>query len=174
MDVSKVVSEPVITELMDSISTYRDGLSASRTVCMWFRYLDMVDLLLKFIQAERMGNFLSHLQSVTEMLPYFAATGHHLYAKSAYMYIQLMSKIETTHPNVYQKFLAGYHVVRRSDRFWAGLSTDLVIEQVLMRSLKTSGGMTRGREMSEQQRAVWLLSTPACAEINDAMQHFQE
>ena len=25
---------------------------------------------------------------------------------------------------------------------------------------------------NEQQRTVWLLSTPACAEINDAMQHF--
>ena len=67
-----------------------------------------------------------------------------------------MSKLATTHPNVYQ-FLAGYHVVRRSDRLWSGLSTDLIIEQVLMRRLKTSGGMTRGREMTEQQRAVWLL-----------------
>ena len=33
-------------------------------------------------------------------------------------------------------------MVRRSDRLWAGLSTDLVIEQVLMRSMKTSGGLT--------------------------------
>ena len=33
----------------------------------------------------------------------------------------------------------------RSDRYWAGFSTDLVIEQVLMRSIKTTGGLTRGR-----------------------------
>ena len=61
-------------------------------------------------------------------------------------------------------------MVRRSDRLWAGLSTDLVIEQVLMRSLKTSGGLTRGRDFTEQQRLIWLLSMPACAETNRAMQ----
>ena len=33
-------------------------------------------------------------------------------------------------------------------RTWAGLSTDLMIEQVMMRSLKASGGITRGRGMT--------------------------
>ena len=72
--------------------------------------------------------------------------------------------------NVHRDFVSGFHVVRRSDRLWAGLSTDLVIEQVLMRSLKTSGGQTRGRGMTEQQRLIWLLSMPACAETNRVMQ----
>ncbi len=104
------------------------------------------------------------------MLSYFAASGHSLYCKLAYLYLQTVSKLEETHPNVYQMFTNGYHVVRRSERFWAGLSTDLVIEQVLRRSSKTTGGMTRGRGMTDLQRSVWLLSTPACAEINRSMQ----
>ena len=37
-----------------------------------------------------------------------------------------------------------------------------------MRSLKTSGDMTRGRGMTEQQRAVWLLPTPACATLYES------
>ena len=61
-------------------------------------------------------------------------------------------------------------LARRSDRFWGGLSTDLVIEQVLMRSLKTSGGLTRGRGMTELQQIIWILSTPACAKVNLSMQ----
>ncbi|XP_014679118.1 PREDICTED: uncharacterized protein LOC106818966 [Priapulus caudatus] len=36
--------------------------------------------------------------------------------------------------------------------------------------MKTSGGLTRGRGMTEQQRLIWLLSMPACAEVNNAMQ----
>ena len=32
-----------------------------------------------------------------------------------------------------------------SEDVMAGLSTDLVIEHMLMRSMKTSGGLTRGR-----------------------------
>ena len=130
----------------------------------------MVEILCKFIRAERTGNFHLHLQAVKDMLPFFASSGHSLYAKSAYIYLQTMSNLQETHPQVYAKFQEGYHVVRRSDRLWAGLSTDLVIEQVLMRSLKTTGGLTRGRGMTELQRTVWLLSTPACAEVSRAMQ----
>ena len=54
--------------------------------------------------------------------------------------------------------------MRRSERYWAELSTDLVIEQALMRSIKSAGGLTRGKGMDEQQRHVWLLSIPACVD----------
>ena len=40
-----------------------------------------------------------------------------------------------------------------------------------MRSMKTTGGLTRGRGMSETQRLVWLMSMPACADINNSMQN---
>ena len=63
-------------------------------------------------------------------------------------------------------------MIKRSDRNCAGLSTDLVIEQMLMRSLKTSDGLTRGRGMTEAQRTIWLLSMPACADVSQAMEEF--
>ena len=106
------------------------------------------------------------------MLPYFAASDHYLYVKSTYLYLQSMIKLPVTHPFVYGKFLGGFHVLRRSNRFWAGLSTDLVIEQVLMRCMKTAGGLTRGRGFTDIQRAVWLLSTPSSSEIYLAMKKF--
>ena len=61
-------------------------------------------------------------------------------------------------------------MIRRSDRLWVDLSSDLIVDQVLMISMNTSGGLTRGRGMTEQQRLLWLLSMPACAEVNQAMQ----
>ena len=81
-----------------------------------------------------------------------------------------MNELQNIHPHIYKNFQNGLHRARRCDRFWAGLSTDLMIEQVLMRSVKTSGGLTRGKGLSETQRLVWLMSMPACAEVNDAMQ----
>ena len=39
-----------------------------------------------------------------------------------------------------------------------------------MRSLKTTDGLTRGRVFSETQRLLWVLSIPACADINSPMQ----
>jgi len=77
-------------------------------------------------------------------------------------YFQFMQFLDTIHPDVYQSFISGLHVIRRRDRCWAGLSTDLVIEQVLMRSLKTIGGLIQGTGISETQRLVWLLSIPVC------------
>ena len=41
---------------------------------------------------------------------------------------------------------------------------------MLMRSIKTRGGLSRGRGMTEQQRTVWLLSAPAYSQVNHAMQ----
>ncbi len=55
-----------------------------------------------------------------------------------------------------------------------GTSPDLLIEQVLMRSMKTSGGLTRGRGMTETQRLVCLMAHPVCAEVNNAMQQLTE
>lgn len=106
------------------------------------------------------------------MIPYLAGAGHSLYTKSIYIYLQRIAELQAENPEAYQVFTDGLHVVRRSDRCWAGLSSDLVIEQVLMRSLKTSGGLTRGRGMGESQRTVWLLSSPVCADVNYAMQDF--
>lgn len=62
-------------------------------------------------------------------------------------------------------FEEGYHVSRRTDQYWAGISSDLAIEQAFMRSIKNTGGLTRGRGMSESQRALWILSIPDCAEV---------
>jgi hypothetical protein len=81
----------------------------------------------------------------------------------------MMFKLELDHTEVYRHFKEGHHVLRRTDRFWGGLATDLTIEQILMRSVKSSGGLTRGRGIGDAQRAQWILSMPACADYNSAM-----
>ena len=103
------------------------------------------------------------------MLPYLAASGHNNYTKSALVYVQQMEELEIKDPDTFQTLMK-HHVIRISDRFWAGLSTDLVIEQVLMRNIKTSGGLTRGKGFTEMQRSVWCQAMPYCAAINRAMQ----
>ena len=39
-----------------------------------------------------------------------------------------------------------------------------------MRSIKARGERTRGRGVRKQKRTVWLLSTPACSQVDHAMQ----
>ena len=87
-----------------------------------------------------------------------------------HVYLKQIHKIHETHPEVSWHFNQGPHVVHISDWFLTGLSPDLVIEQVLMRSMKISGRLTRGRGMTETQRLVWLMVHPVCAEVNNAAQ----
>ena len=39
-----------------------------------------------------------------------------------------------------------------------------------MKNLKSRGGLTRGRGVTEAQRATWILSAPVVSEMNSAMQ----
>jgi hypothetical protein len=111
----------------------------SKTGQLWLQYVDMVRLLRQFITAERTGNWLLHIRTLQEMMPYFAAAGHNNYLKSTCIHIQNMIALKKTHPNVYNLFMEGHHVVRRSDRLWAGLSLDFLIETTFMRTMKSSG-----------------------------------
>ena len=101
-----------------------------------------------FLRAEQTSNWNMHVTAMTCMLNLFAATGHLKYAKCARLYAQMRTELTETYIGctVTQFTHHGSHSVRRSDRYWADLSTDLAIEQVLMHSLKSRGGLTHGRD----------------------------
>jgi hypothetical protein len=69
------------------------------------------------------------------------------YARSAMLYVQTMLDLPDSHPDIFKQFMDGNHTVRHSDRFWSGLSLDLLTEQTLMWAVKSRGGLTRGRGM---------------------------
>ena len=169
---AEITNDSLLNNVQVRLELEKKSLQESRTARLWLQYMTMVDILKCFLQAERTGDWELHLKCLYDMLPYLLASGHNLYSKSIYLYLQKMDKLKENYPQVYEHFLDGHHVVRRSDRFWAGLSVDLIIEQVLMRSIKATGGLTRGSGMSETQRAIWTLAMPVCAEVNSAMQDF--
>ena len=91
------------------------------------------------------------------------------YAKSMYLYLQYMNELSSPNPDLSQMFMNGHYAVRRSDLFWGAVSTNLFTEQEMMRSVKKTGVLTRGLGITELCRAKWLLSTPACAKIKQAV-----
>ena len=65
------------------------------------------------------------------MVNLFTAAGPINYAKSKRLFLDLMTNLSWQQ----EQFEAnGYHTVKRSNRFWAGIWTDLSIEQILMRA----------------------------------------
>ena len=111
-----------IQELLgsDELSSFIDDISRkSATATHW------IDNLIKptfnwllFVRAEREGEWLLHLTSVKEMLPYFYAAGHHNYARHSSYYLRNM---ETLPCEVLEKFMEGEHVTRHQEGYWNGI-----------------------------------------------------
>ncbi|KMQ84207.1 hypothetical protein RF55_18201 [Lasius niger] len=121
-----------------------------------------------------MGNWKFHLDTIQKMLPYFHASGHFFYAKSCHLYLQdMLSLEEKMDPLEYETFTKkGYFTIRRSDKFWSGIWSDMTIEQTLMRTMKSIGGLTHGRGISNSVLTMWTLGMVFLHNVCDEIEKF--
>jgi hypothetical protein len=143
-----------------------------QTQQLWKLYFKLTTLILYFIRAERTGDWDLHLYTISKILPIFAATGHHNYAKSALLYLQQMKELaEKMQPDEYKKYTTnGYFTIRRQDTFWSGSWQDLCIEQDLMRAIKVRGGLSSGRGLTENVVDRYVNSMPALVEFTQPLE----
>lgn len=152
---------------LDSVKT------RGKTAMLWIQYFEMVILMLHFIRAERVGDFELHWTTIIRMLPYFHASGHNKYAKCAHLYVQDMLELKKNMTeDEYIKFTKkGYFTIRRSNKLFAGIWSDMTIEQTLNRLMKIIGGITR-RGITESTIANWVVAMPATIEVCDSVENF--
>lgn len=146
------------------------------TAALWIQYFRMVVLVKQFIEAERTGNWKLHLSTIAKMLPFFHAAGHSNYALCAHLYLLDMNQLETKMGfRDFHNFVSnGYFTIRRSDKFWSGIWSDMTIEQTLMRSMKSTGGLTRGRGLTDSVLTKWILGMPTMQKVSEAIENFVE
>ena len=163
----KVISEKVEIQLQ---KLTKNGPTAA----LWIQYFRMVILVKQFIEAERTGNWHLHLTTIAKMLPFFHAAGHFNYALSAHLYLQDMNDLESKMGfRDYHNFVSnGYFTIRRSDKFWSGIWSDMTIEQTLMRSMKSNGGLTRGRGLTDSVLTKWILGMPIMQKVSETIEDF--
>lgn len=169
------LNDPLLTKILHTLDECLQNIEkTSRTAKLWVRFLKKIDLALRFVYAERTGDWNLHLRCTTEMLPYFHASGHLPYAKSAHIYAQEMTKLsDKLSEREYDLFTnKGYFTVKRTSRYWSGTWTDMCIEQCLMRPMKSVGGLTHGRGVTESTISKWILETPYFIKINEALEEF--
>ena len=168
---SDLIVEQALCTLKSILRTIE---SKSRTSKLWLNFIRQIDLILKFIYAERSGSWQLHVSTTLEMLPYFHAAGHLPYAKSAHLYAQQMINISTKMSEKELQLFTkkGFFTIRRSKKFWSGTWTDMCIEQNLMRSMKSIGGLTHGRGMTENTITKWILETPFFLKIRNELEEY--
>lgn len=72
--------------------------------------------------------------------------------------------------SVYRRFTEGLFTVRRSDKLGCGTSTDIVIQQTIMKSMKTDGGFARGRSTKKSVISKWVYSMHAINTVCEALE----
>ena len=172
-DVDFPIVEAIKTKIRDIFIQCKNS---GRTAALWSLYHDMVDTIKIFIRAERLADFSLHLSCITNrMLDPFASAGHHHYAKAARLYVQRMLAYEKG--SIEEKAVIanfkedGSHVVRYSNHKWSGIWTDLCIEQTLMRTSKSNGGLSGGRfRNGDSAHRCWVQTLSHLSMINSLMQ----
>ena len=166
---AEALSSDCLQKLQSHADIWEQTMMPYQTAQLWILYMKLVAILQSFIRAARTGNWKLYIQTLHAMLPYLAASGHNNYTKSLMLFLNKMDKFEQTNPSIYNKFVEGLFVLRRTDSCWAGVYSDLYIEQVLMSGLKSVGGLTRGCGFEETTSLTWLLSMPACGDVTQAV-----
>ena len=70
---------------------WHESMRPYRSAQLWIMYMDMIKILRTLITASRSGNWTLYLQSLHQMLPFLAATGHNNNVKSLVWFVYCMS-----------------------------------------------------------------------------------
>ena len=103
------------------------------------------------------------------MLHIFHAAVHLPYAKSAQLYLQEMERIEELLPaDDFEKYInQGCFTIRRNDKFWAGVWTDMTIE-VLMKMMKADKRTWHHRHCTGN---YFICALPPCIPIMEDLEN---
>ena len=144
LSVEEVCSAGVLARIQRKTDNLKQ-IMTTHTAMIWLQYLNMLAIL-QMLNSKlgiwTTGNYtFKQYKTCCHVCSILSHTTCNVYISVAEMVLRLSE----THLDAHQKVMEGYHVLRRSDGCWAGLSTYLIIEQVSMRNIKTRGGLTRGK-----------------------------
>ncbi len=95
-------------------------------------------------------------------------------AKSGHLYLRATEDMSNTIPEEDLKLFKdnGHFTIRRTHKVLSGVWTDMTIEQVLMCSMKTTGGLTCGLGMTNSTISEWIHCTHLCIPLCEALEDF--
>ena len=144
--------EPFLNDMQE----FNNEMKTNATFVFWKQYMDMVQILLCFILAEREGNWLLHISTFQEMLPFMVIYDHVNYTRYGIIYLADMLALPDTAPYVYKEFMEGNFVVKETEALFNQLSPDMALEHI-NKLCKISGGIV-GITRSNAALNRWMLT----------------
>ena len=123
----------------------------------WSTYLELVEILLDFIRANREGNWTLHLDSFEAMLPWMSLYDHVNYARWGPVYLTDMKELPFTAPEVHREFQMGNFVVKRSSHHFNQVPVDQATEWINGMCKVSNGiiGITRNDPARDRFCVTW-------------------
>ena len=118
----------------------------------WERLLEIVSILKALIAADREGDWKAHLQTMQNLLPVCRECDSINYLRYASWYVEKMRKLPQDHPEIYEKFMQGFLVVKQNNGVFNAVAPDMQLEQTIQRSKKSV------KEIIGQTRQVAYVS----------------
>ena len=72
----------------------------------------------------------------------------------------------------FKKFTGNFFTIKRSEQFFSGTSSDMVIEQTLMKSSKMQRGLVHGRSTKESALTKFVLGLLSASNISEGLENF--
>ena len=121
-------------------------------------YINMTQILRRYIQAERSGNWDNHLIELHNMIPFMVSAAHRNYAVCLPLYLTDMRDLVESAPDVHTEFIKGYFSVHRTTGMLYSIWADLAHEQTYNRDGKTS--LVKGASQNPAARENYLKTAP--------------
>ena len=104
MSVKESEDDSNFNHVKSALFAFKKQRSESETDPLWFRYIDTVEIVWRFINTEQPENWVVHLLATSDLLPYIAVSGHHLYTKLGYLYLQTIVKLPQINLSLHKYF----------------------------------------------------------------------
>lgn len=113
------------------------------------------------------------LKCIKMMYPYYHYSDHFLYAKSCHF---IFTRYDWYERQTCSQWIQVCHwkgfTISRPYKFWCCLWSDMTIEQTPVRFMKTAGGLTQVRGISDSTMAKWILTMNILVEVSKKIKEF--
>lgn len=161
------------TLILGLFDTYLDVLRHDRgpLAAFWMTYVEMIELLLGLLRADREGNWYLHLSCIRDVLPWCFAMDKTNYARYLPVYYAQMSRLQETSPDLHDHFRnGGFSVQLSNTNPFAKIAVDQTTEETVNKDTQTAGG-TRGFSLKPGAVARYYLTAEHRASALRELRH---
>ena len=129
--------------IIDLFLTYLNGFRHEKfqLAAFWMTYVEMVDILLGLLRADREGEWPLHLSCIRRMIPWCFDLAKINYARYLPVYYAQMSRLQETSPVLHDHFInGGLSVQLRNEHPFAIIAVDQTTEETVNKDTQTAGG----------------------------------